>query len=195
MQLRAFARARQQSNSYEGCAVLKARLKLIGGCRNQGDHSRVAALEQEAVALGIAEFVDFHVNAPWEEVKLLLGEAVAGMHTMVDEHFGISIVQFMAAGVVPIANNSGGPKMDILVGIPLLTYRPALGTTQAVRCPGYLCTTEDEYAAAITEVLNMEESRRSSLADIARISSERFSDESFKSDFVEALSGALGGMQ
>jgi hypothetical protein len=51
-----------------GCAVLKARLKLIGGCRNQGDHARVAALEQEAFALGIAEFVDFHVNAPWEEV-------------------------------------------------------------------------------------------------------------------------------
>lgn len=31
-------------------------------------------------------------------MKLLLGEAVGGLHTMVDEHFGIGIVQYMAAG-------------------------------------------------------------------------------------------------
>lgn len=47
---------------------MSARLKLIGGCRNNGDHSRVAALKEEAASLGIADFVDFHVNAPWEEV-------------------------------------------------------------------------------------------------------------------------------
>ena len=29
---------------------------------------------------------------------MLLGGAVGGLHTMVDEHFGISIVQYMAAG-------------------------------------------------------------------------------------------------
>lgn len=34
----------------------------------------------------------------WLQVKLLLGGAVGGLHTMVDEHFGISIVQYMAAG-------------------------------------------------------------------------------------------------
>ena len=28
----------------------------------------------------------------------LLGEAVAGLHTMEDEHFGISVVEYMAAG-------------------------------------------------------------------------------------------------
>lgn len=33
------------------------------------------------------------------QVKVLLGEAVGGLHTMVDEHFGIGIVQYMAAGV------------------------------------------------------------------------------------------------
>ncbi len=51
-----------------GAAVLSARLKLIGGCRNTGDEARVAALRREAAGLDIADFVDFHVNASWDEV-------------------------------------------------------------------------------------------------------------------------------
>lgn len=32
----------------------------------------------------------------------LLGAAVAGIHSMTDEHFGISVVEYMAAGAIPI---------------------------------------------------------------------------------------------
>lgn len=32
----------------------------------------------------------------------LLGGAVAGLHSMIDEHFGISVVEYMAAGAIPI---------------------------------------------------------------------------------------------
>lgn len=35
----------------------------------------------------------------------LLGAAIAGIHTMTDEHFGISVVEFMAAGAVPIGKH------------------------------------------------------------------------------------------
>lgn len=38
------------------------------------------------------------MNASFDELRLLLGDAVAGLHTMVDEHFGISVVEYMAAG-------------------------------------------------------------------------------------------------
>jgi alpha-1,2-mannosyltransferase len=48
--------------------------------------------------LGISQWVDWHVNVSWGELKALLGEAVAGLHTMEDEHFGISVVEYMAAG-------------------------------------------------------------------------------------------------
>lgn len=34
----------------------------------------------------------------------LLGAAVAGIHAMTDEHFGISIVEYMAAGAIPIGS-------------------------------------------------------------------------------------------
>jgi len=32
----------------------------------------------------------------------LLAGAVAGIHSMTDEHFGISVVEYMAAGAIPI---------------------------------------------------------------------------------------------
>jgi hypothetical protein len=32
----------------------------------------------------------------------LLGGAIAGLHSMTDEHFGISVVEYMAAGAIPI---------------------------------------------------------------------------------------------
>lgn len=36
------------------------------------------------------------------ELVQLLGGAVAGLHSMIDEHFGISVVEYMAAGAIPI---------------------------------------------------------------------------------------------
>jgi alpha-1,2-mannosyltransferase len=52
---------------------------------------------------------------------------------MWNEHFGIGIVEFMAAGVIPVAHNSGGPKSDII--IPERT--------------GFLASTAEEYADAL----------------------------------------------
>jgi alpha-1,2-mannosyltransferase len=42
-------------------------------------------------------------------------KATIGIHTMIDEHFGIGIVEYMSAGLIPIANASGGPLLDIVV--------------------------------------------------------------------------------
>lgn len=42
--------------------------------------------------------MEFCVNASFDQLRALLGDAVAGLHTMVDEHFGISVVEYMAAG-------------------------------------------------------------------------------------------------
>ena len=74
----------------------------------------LAALAEE---LGIAEQVAFHVNVPWQRLAALLGDAVAGLHTMVDEHFGISVVEYMAAG------GCWGGCLGAVLG--RLRYRPA----------------------------------------------------------------------
>lgn len=46
----------------------------------------------------LADAVEWHVNVPYNDLKQLLGGAVGGLHTMLDEHFGISVVEYMAAG-------------------------------------------------------------------------------------------------
>jgi alpha-1,2-mannosyltransferase len=77
----------------------------------------------------------FKPNADYADLKQLLASSKIGLHTMTDEHFGISIIEYMvrfafllearlfllnlyrcqAAGVVVLAHDSGGPKSDIVV--------------------------------------------------------------------------------
>ena len=49
----------------------------------------------------VQEYVDFVVNAPYSRVLELLGEASIGLNTMVDEHFGINVVEFMVGTIFP----------------------------------------------------------------------------------------------
>ena len=61
------------------------------------------------------------------------------------------------AGVVPIAHNSGGPKADIV------------STSGNYKKPcGFLCTTAQEYADAVTAVLCMEPHEREAYGGAAR---------------------------
>lgn len=78
--------------------MLAASLKLVGSCRNEGDRARVQQLRQAAEEMGIAQHVEFCLGASNAELQRLLGGAVGGLHTMTDEHFGISVVEYMAAG-------------------------------------------------------------------------------------------------
>ena len=47
----------------------------------------------------VQEYVDFVVNAPYPRILELLGEASIGVNTMVDEHFGINVVEFMVGTI------------------------------------------------------------------------------------------------
>ena len=46
--------------------------------------------------LGIQDNVEFILNADYDRLKKdFLGRASIGLHTMMDEHFGITVVEFM----------------------------------------------------------------------------------------------------
>ncbi|KAF9597991.1 hypothetical protein IFM89_023476 [Coptis chinensis] len=97
----------------------------------------------------------------------LLGGAIAGIHSMTDEHFGISVVEYMAAGAIPIAHNSAGPKMDIVL-------------EEDGHQTGFLASDPDEYANAILQILRMPHIERLEMpAD--------FSEQRFYQDFKIAI--------
>ncbi|OQS04800.1 GDP-Man:Man(3)GlcNAc(2)-PP-Dol alpha-1,2-mannosyltransferase isoform X2 [Thraustotheca clavata] len=145
------------------------KLVLLGSCRGQEDEARVQALRNECDELGISDQVEFVVNASYGTLKEYLAKALIGLHTMRNEHFGIGIVEMMAAGMVVIAHNSGGPAVDIV--------KP--GT-------GYLASAADEYASAMYQILTNRSNE--DIQRNGRASSHRFSDEVFQEAFCAALS-------
>jgi glycosyltransferase involved in cell wall biosynthesis len=64
----------------------------------------------DKIAMSKPDNVDLCANATRADVSALLGEAKIYLHTMIGEHFGISVVEAMAAGCIPVVHNSGGPK-------------------------------------------------------------------------------------
>lgn len=91
------------------------KLLMAGSVRSKGDEDRVNHLKSTADKLGISEHVHFVINPPYPELVKLFGRASIGLSTMVDEHFGISVVEFMAAGLIPLVHASGGPLLDIVI--------------------------------------------------------------------------------
>ncbi|KAI8050838.1 mannosyltransferase [Syncephalis plumigaleata] len=155
-----------------------ARLVLLGSCRHAEDAARIDALKELADKLDIKDNVEFVVNAAYDVLLDRLSNAMIGIHTMWNEHFGIGVVEYMAAGLVPVAHNSAGPRMDIVV--------PHQGQRT-----GYLAHDEHSFAQAMLTVLNMPEEERLKVQQNARDASQRFSAESFCQGFLQALEPLL----
>lgn len=150
------------------------KLVMLGSCRNADDTARVEALKEQAEELGVSGRVKFVVNASYAELKQYLATASIGVHTMYNEHFGISVVEMMAAGLVVVANNSGGPAADIVRD----------GT-------GYLALTADEYADMMFRVLEEAPSEVTAMRARGRDSCDRFSDDAFGAQFLAAMESVL----
>lgn len=134
------------------------------------------------------------MNVSFTELREWYGRALAGLHTMWNEHFGIGVVEMMvchrllpppplhgshwlssagvqAAGVITVAHDSGGPRADIV--------QP--GT-------GYLATTPSQYADALQEALTTGNSAAGvKMRQRARAATARFSQEAFCEAFVRHL--------
>lgn len=152
---------------------INVELHMIGGVRNDDDKKLFARLEKMVIDKGLVNNVKMIANASLETIKEEFTIAKIGIHTMKDEHFGISIIEMMAAGLIVIAHNSAGAKEDIIVP------EKNLGV-------GFVVNTEDDYVNQIDSVLKnynrFGEMRRSALRQ-----AESFSDESFIAKFQQSL--------
>ncbi|KAI5562894.1 hypothetical protein POPTR_015G093000v4 [Populus trichocarpa] len=140
-------------------------LQFVGSCRNQFDEDRLQKLQDKAVELKIDGDLQFYKNVMCRDLVKLLGGSVAGMHSMVDDHFGISVVE---------SHNSAGPKMDIVL-------------EEDGQQTGFLAQNVEEYADAFLKVLRMLETERLKMAAAARKRAGRFSEQRFFEDFKAAI--------
>nr|CAJ2481186.1 unnamed protein product [Leishmania braziliensis] len=152
-----------------------AKLVMIGGARNADDRKRVAQLNARAKELGVEKQVEIHVNAAVTEVWTELGSCVIGLHTMRDEHFGIVLLEYLAAGCIPLGHRSGGVELDIINSPDL----------------GFLAVTAEEYTAAMIEICEMRLHDPERYVQFQRRGSEHvksFDDSNFRTRFVELVS-------
>jgi alpha-1,2-mannosyltransferase len=114
MQLSVFSELINAHPEHGPDAQHPVRLVVIGGSRTPADDERVRELREMSKALGIdVRFryivgrteltettqaqVEFIVNASYAVILEWLSRASVGLSTMVDEHFGINIVEFMVS--------------------------------------------------------------------------------------------------
>lgn len=108
------------------------------------------------------------VMSPLRKTKDLLAKAKIYVHCALNEHFGISIVEAMAAGCVPVVHNSGGAREIVTNNV------------------GYKWDTVDE---ASRQILNLtrDDSLTRELSDAATARSEQFRPEIFESRMRKIL--------
>ncbi len=113
-------------------ATKDAKLVLVGSVRDDSDSKRVYELRLLVNELKIKDSVEFHLDASWPEILEWLRRASVGVNGMWNEHFGIGVVEYQAAGLISVVHDSGGPKGDIVTkidGEPTGMFSFALFTT------------------------------------------------------------------
>jgi len=53
--------------------------------------------------------VSIYGNLPLNKLRFLLGQSKIYLHTAINETFGITVVEAIASGCIPVVHNSGGP--------------------------------------------------------------------------------------
>ncbi len=137
----------------------KRRIKLhpvVTFCKQEVDDDIKGNLTCDTstlVALTACAKCSLHVMA-WRSLRHTTCMAITEMHNLHQLQLPLP-----CAGVVPIVHDSGGPKADIVKHERM---------QQGWQPTGYLCTSEEQYADAITEVLCMDQQDRLKIAAAAR---------------------------
>lgn len=160
------------------------KLYLLGSSRNEADARLVDSLKKASIELGLSSCVEFVVNAPYARLRELMQTVSVGIHCMWNEHFGISIVEMMAAGMIMVAHNSGGPEKDIMV---------PLSTGETV---GYVAASVDEYADKLAHAFTLSSANAEHLRMSARQSvKQRFGDDVIEEQVVFLFQHILKPLQ
>jgi glycosyltransferase involved in cell wall biosynthesis len=87
---------------------------IILGLADQASKDSLESLMKTIRYMGLEDRVKFLINQPFKRFKSVLSRAKVYLHTQPMEAFGISVVEAMASGCVPVVPRLGGPWRDIL---------------------------------------------------------------------------------
>jgi len=130
--------------------------EIIGLKEDAAYYERIKASKPDNVAL-LSDLTRMEVVSHLARAKVYL-------HTMMNEHFGISIVEAMASGCIPVVHHGGG-------------------AVEIVGSSGYAYDTADECACMLRAALTAD-SDTGALVDRARM----FSSENFRRQFRRVIS-------
>ncbi|RDI85411.1 putative peroxisomal-coenzyme A synthetase [Venturia inaequalis] len=153
----------------------RPKLVLVGSVRDDDDAKRVYKLRLLAHELQIKNDVEFVCDASWPQVLDHLRKSSVGVNSMWNEHFGIGVVEYQAAGLISVVNNSGGPKEDIVVDY------------QGEGPTGFHASNVEEYATGFTRALDLGPAETVAMRLRARKSAERFTEAAFAKLWVEYM--------
>ncbi|KAI5250313.1 UDP-Glycosyltransferase/glycogen phosphorylase [Aureobasidium subglaciale] len=143
------------------------RLVLVGSVRDEKDKMLVYKLRVLAREQHIADHVDFVIDAKWSQILDRLRTSWIGVNGMWNEHFGIGVVEYQAAGLISVVDDSGGPKYDIVVPID---GKPT----------GFHAKTPTEFAKGFAKALDQSPPETLAMRKRARTSAKRFSEGVFR---------------
>ncbi|MEM3056453.1 MAG: glycosyltransferase, partial [Candidatus Bathyarchaeia archaeon] len=87
---------------------------IILGLADQASERPLEALEKAIRDERLKDRVKILVNQPLDKIMAILSSAKVYLHTQPMEAFGISVVEAMASGCIPVVPRLGGPWTDIL---------------------------------------------------------------------------------
>lgn len=198
----------------ETAGIEGAQLILIGSVRDTDDETLVYKLRLLAKELKVEGQVEFKTkDVSWDEILESLRTSWVGINGMWCEHFGIGVVEYQAAGLIPVVNDSGGPRQDIVIEYdggptgtlpqpqspsasrpPLVLYPPQCRISSTpfanhrARFKGFRASTPTEYAVHFTTALTMPSEAAQAMRRRARSSSKRFTTSTFAAGWTSSLS-------
>ncbi|CBF81328.1 hypothetical protein AN5725.2 [Aspergillus nidulans FGSC A4] len=169
-------------------------LILIGTVRpSSPDETHIYNLRLLAHELRIRNNTTFLCDASWPTILSHLGTASIGVNAMWNEHFGICVVEYQAAGLIAVVHDSGGPREDIVIDLPESESGADSLESKGTRATGFRATTEEEFADAFEKALSLSNDEKVGMRLRARKSALRFTEEEFSRKWVGEI-GKLVGM-
>ena len=171
----------------ENYQIPNLHMYILGSIRGEDDQRLFDELNYIVKSYCLENDITFKKNLKTEEVKEIFSIAKIGIHTMKDEHFGISIIEMMAAGLITIAHKSAGPLKDIIGPAP--------------NCVGFLSDGNielkldlDSYVEKIGENLKSYQ-KSSQIIDSTLKWTVKFSDEEFMRNYFQDLDDFIKNSQ